>query len=261
MINAHSLNQDYLSWLNANTSFEQINTETVRIDSPFTDADNDEIVMYAIQTTSNTLRLTDDGWTLDNLAARGVTFTHSSHRQKLLHHQLIAYGVRLDNDALIVETELRHFAEAKHRLLQAILFINDMFILAPAKRPHVFLEDVAHFLTQNNIRTNQNMAYVGESGLIHKFDFSIPGIDQIPAKLIKVLSGANNPLIAKATLADIEQTRPITPGPSEFYVFLNDWGKEQPKTINPDILSLFRLNGITPLLFSQRNEYLATLTQ
>jgi len=260
MLNAHSLNQDYLSWLDSNTTFEQLNPGTVRIDSPFTDAIDDEIVMYALQQSDDMILLTDDGWTLNNLAAHGITFSRPSHRQKLLHNQLVAYGVHLSDGDLIVHSERHHFAEAKHRLLQAILFINDMFTLAPTEAAPVFLDDVAHFLMENNIRTNQNMAYVGESGLIHKFDFSIPGINQIPAKLIKVLSSANNSLLAKATLADIEQTRPIVPGPTKFYVFLNDTATKH-KSINPDILSLFHLNQIVPLLYSHRTDYLADLTR
>ena len=58
-----------------------------------------------------------------------------------------------------------HFAEAPFRLLQAILFINDMFMLARNNTGSIFVEDVGEFLTANNIRATANVAFYGNSGI------------------------------------------------------------------------------------------------
>lgn len=61
--------------------------------------------------------------------------------------------------------DINHFAEAKNRLLQAILFINDMFMLARNNTGSIFVEDVGEFLTVNNIRATANVAFYGNSGM------------------------------------------------------------------------------------------------
>ena len=57
------------------------------------------------------------------------------------------------------------FDSFKNRLLQAILFINDMFMLARNNTGSIFVEDVGEFLTANNIRATANVAFYGNSGM------------------------------------------------------------------------------------------------
>ena len=49
--------------------------------------------------------------------------------------------------------------------MQAILFINDMFMLARNNTGSIFVEDVGEFLTANNIRATANVAFYGNSGM------------------------------------------------------------------------------------------------
>lgn len=107
------------------------------------------------------------------------------------------------------------------------------------------------------------MAYIGASGLTHKYDFSIPGIDNIPMKLIKTLASPNNPMFAKSILADVEQTKPVLEDQGDFYVFLNDYNanKDSTVSVNPDIMRLFKGNGIKPVLYSERENYVEELSR
>ena len=60
------LQKQYLEWYKAKSSFKNLNSKTVRIDVPFLDNFSDEVTMYAIENSNNTITLTDDGWTIDN---------------------------------------------------------------------------------------------------------------------------------------------------------------------------------------------------
>lgn len=110
-------------------------------------------------------KLTDDGWTLDNLLSRGININKSKKRKTILINQLRGYGISLIDDELTTIVDINHFAEAKNRLLQAILFTNDMFMLALNNTGFIFVEDVGEFLTANNIRATANVAFYGNSGM------------------------------------------------------------------------------------------------
>ena len=133
MLDAEKLREKHLEWYNQNTRFENLNDNVVAIDVPFLDNFSDEIEMYAVGQKNGLIKLTDDGWTLDNLLSRGV--------------------------------DIDHFAEAKNRLLQVILFTNDMFMLARNNTGSIFVEDVGEFLTANNIRATVNVAFYGNNGM------------------------------------------------------------------------------------------------
>lgn len=49
--------------------------------------------------------------------------------------------------------------------MQAILFTNDMFMLARNNTGSIFVEDVGEFLTANNIRATANVAFYSNSGM------------------------------------------------------------------------------------------------
>ena len=60
-------------------------------------------------------KLTDDGWTLDNLLSRGVDINKSKKRKTILINQLRGYGISLIDDELTTTVNINHFAEAKNR--------------------------------------------------------------------------------------------------------------------------------------------------
>lgn len=264
MINAEELRKKHIEWYNENISFENISNNVVSIDVPFLDNFSDEIEMYAIEQSDGKIRLTDDGWTIDNLLSKGVDINRSIKRKKLLLHQLKGYGILLDDDELTTTVDIDNFAEAKNRLLQAILFVNDMFMLAKNTTQHIFVEDVGNFLLKNNIRATANIAFYGESGMTFKFDYLISGIKDIPTRLIKTLSVPNNSVYAKAILTDITEARKIRNDelePTDYYVFMNDIDSSQKsiRSIKPEVSAMFEDNNIRPVPYSKREDVLADL--
>ena len=215
---------------------------------------SDEVVIYAIPKPNNFIRLTDDGWTVDNLESQGIYIHRSQKREKLLETQLKTYGINLIDDELTISVDINDFPIAKHRLLQAILFVNDMFMLSNNNTKNIFIEDMDKYFLDNNIRVLKNASFVGESGLTHKFDYSIPGLGKkIPDKLIKILSGGNNDVFVKSIVTDVEQTKAVLDNKNTvFYTFINDQKNNEKVEIRSDILNLLNNSDIHPILYSDR---------
>lgn len=255
-LNAKVLSDKYIQWYKEQVSFRNVKKNIVRIDSPFLDSFQDEIVLYAIQQSNGTIRLTDDGWTINNLEEHGVFINRSKHRKEILKRQISLYGVEKNEfDELSVVVDISHFSEAKHRLLQAVLFVNDMFMFSPSNTSNVFLDDMQNFFDEHDIRVTAGVSFLGNSGLTHKYDFLISGFKDIPTRLIKTLSANNNDSIfAKSILTDISQTRMVRLEPTTYYVFINDLDKSKNKIdVNPDILALFEQNDIKPVKYTDRD--------
>ena len=51
--------------------------------------------MYTVGKKDGLIKLTDDGWTLDNLLSRGVDINKSKKRETILINQLRGYGISL----------------------------------------------------------------------------------------------------------------------------------------------------------------------
>ncbi|ANZ63604.1 hypothetical protein AYR62_05515 [Secundilactobacillus paracollinoides] len=130
MLSSTDLSNRYFTWLQKSISFEQLNQTTTRIDVPFLDSFSDELVIYAIQKDNGQLILTDDGWTLDNLAGEAVFIAHPSKEKTQLHQRLRAYGIVCEDNELKITTTLETFAQRMHLLLQTIVFVNDWATLS-----------------------------------------------------------------------------------------------------------------------------------
>lgn len=257
MINSKQLKEEYANWISNEFEYKELAKTTIRIDTPFFDRHNDSLILYAL-IENDTIKLTDGGYVVDDLESSGVHIFKSKSRTKIFESQLSSYGVKLNNqdNDLFVLTNLKGFPEAKHRLLQAMLFTNDMFMLNKKNTSHVFFDDVADFLEDNNIRAFQNALFTGSGGMSHKFEFSIPGIKNIPDKLIKTLNLPNNETYAKALTADVNYTSGVLKRPTQFYAFINDTEKD----IKSDIKSLLNFENINIIPFSKRNDYIKELS-
>ena len=257
MIKSKDLKTSYNEWVAQEFNYETIETSLVRIDTPFFDRHNDSLILYAQINQNDTITLTDGGYVIDDLESSGIYIMRSTQRKQLLKQQLLSYGVSLNADTyeLFIQTRLTNFPNDKHRLLQAMLFTNDMFMLGKKITANVFFEDVATFLEKNNIRAFQNVSFIGVSGMSHKFEFSIPGIREIPDRLIKTLNVPNNEMYAKALTADVHNTAAIFSRPTQFYAFVNDTDKK----IKSDIRSLLEYEDIKVIPYSQRENFVKEL--
>ena len=242
---------EYFNWLKSKTVTTPLNgwDEVV---TPFVDRHNDRIVIY-IRRDGSVIRMTDDGYTIADLEATGCSLD-TVHRKSVLSGFLSSFGVKLVDNELVVEANDQTFAQKKHFLIQAILSVNDMFMLSRNQVANLFFDDLNSFLTDNNIRYITSVQFLGISGFLHRMDFVIPKSKNRPERMI---SSINNPTVDRAKVLlfnwnDIQQSRPVD---SVMYVFLND-----NNSVSNNVISACMAYSTVPVLWSNRNDIIDQLT-
>lgn len=164
---------EYYSWLRGNASAKQLQNGWTEIGTPFMDRHNDGLVIYAKLEDDN-ITLSDDGYIIGDLLADGVAL-RGKKRQELLENFLLSYGVQNKNNELIMHTTVSNYPVSMHMFLQAMLSINDMFILNNASVKSIFMDDVAAFLDEQQIIYTPSFIAKGSTGLEFNFHFQIAG--------------------------------------------------------------------------------------
>lgn len=124
---ADALLQSYLQWLGEELQVTERNG-VCEISTPFLDRHNDAITIY-VEQKGGSLRLTDDGETVRDLRASGMEFK-TEKRRAHLQSVLSGFGVRLEGEEIASIATPADFPQKKHNLVQAILAVNDMFVMA-----------------------------------------------------------------------------------------------------------------------------------
>lgn len=235
----------YAEWIRDNTELREING-WVEITTPYLDRHNDHLQIYAKQI-NNHFVLTDDGYVIQDLEQSGCNL-NSKKRQQLLEITINGFGIRLDNDALMVQASYSNFAHRKHNLVQAMLAVNDLFYLAAPTVASLFIEDVASWLDNNDIRHTPQVKFAGESGYDHVFDFVIPKSKRKPERILKAINQPNKDN-AQATAFAWVDTRKVRSPSSQAYVLLND----TQRTPAPAVMEALHQYELHPVLWSNRD--------
>jgi hypothetical protein len=241
----------YVAWLRSKITLRDIDG-ACEITTPFLDRHNDRIQIY-VEQKNGFLLVSDDGNTLNDLELSGCKID-TPNRKQMLQTILNGFAVEEIGGELQVRAAPDTFAHKKHSLLQAILTVNDMFMMA---RPHVarfFREDVANFLDSLDVRYAPDVSFQGKSGYTHHFDFVIPKSRKSPERVIKAINNPNKDS-ATALLFSWTDTKEIRPPKAVIYAVLND----TEKSLNADVLSAFHHYEVKTVLWSKRDEYAAEL--
>lgn len=241
----------YINWLRCRITVEDING-ACEITTPFLDRHNDQLQIY-VQRSNGGFRLTDDGYILADLESSGCSIA-TGNRQRMLQTILRGFGVEEVEGALVTNATYSTFPQKKHALVQAMLAVNDMFLVA---RPHVtqlFLEEVSAFLETNEIRVVNAVEFTGKTGFVHKFDFAIPASKRSPERLIKAINSPSKESITSALFAWTD-TRDSRERQSQFFAILND----RERGPSDELTAAMREYEVTPILWSDRDKYVREL--
>lgn len=251
MLSAQELKKEYLNWYKQNLQFKSLDENLVRIDSPFTDNTQDGIIIYAEKNPNDSyITLTDDGYTMFNLKISGVDLKRSKNRMFIFKKNLDSYGISYNEqtEELYVKAPIEKFSESKHRLLQSLLFVNDMYILSKNNVKNIFTEDVGAVLDKHNIIYTQDINISGKSGMVHKFDFLIPSKKNKKEKFIKTVSSPNHAMITKSYVTDVNQAKQVRrEKPNEFFFIMDD----RKKAVNNEVKNLLHESGIKAINFTE----------
>lgn len=245
----------YVSWLHQGLSVEEVG-EACELTTPFLDRHNDYLQVYATRRNGNII-LSDDGYILSDLRTSGLE-VDTPKRKMVLDSVLKGLGVRAENNQLMVEASASNLGQRLHSLVQAMLAVNDMFVMAQPRVASLFLEDVRNFLDSNDIRYTARVKLAGKSGYDHGVDFLIPKSRKRPERILQAIASPkkDNIFAYLWTLSDTRAARAReSDSEAEAYAFLND----QEQTVGGDVIEALNAYDVTPAFWTQRAEYVDAL--
>lgn len=139
----------YVTWLRQGLSVEEVG-QACELTTPFLDRHNDHLQVYAARR-NGTIVLSDDGYILSDLRTSGLEID-TPKRKMVLDSILNGLGVRAENNHLMVEASAANLGQRLHSLVQAMLAVNDMFVMAQPRVAGFSFEDVRNFLDSHDIR-------------------------------------------------------------------------------------------------------------
>ncbi len=243
----------YVGWLRQGLSAEEMG-ETCELTTPFLDRHNDHLQVYATRRNGN-IMLSDDGYILSDLRTSGLELD-TPKRKMVLDSVLKGLGVRVENRQLVVEASDANLGQRLHSLAQAMLAVNDMFVMAQPRVASFFFEEVRNFLDSHDIRYTPRVKLAGKSGYDHGIDFLIPKSRRRPERILQAISTPKKDNIF-AYLWTLSDTRAARAGESkaEAFAFLND--QEQP--VGGDVVEALNAYSVAPAIWSQRSTYVDAL--
>lgn len=253
-MNLHECRQlidSYLAWLREGLSLAHLG-QSCELTTPFLDRHNDHLQIYA-STDNGKIILSDDGYILSDLRASGLEMI-TPKRKAVLQSILNGFGVKTDGKRLFVEASSRNLGQKIHSLIQAMISINDMFVMARPQVAYFFWEDVRDYLDQHDVRYSPRVKISGRSGYDHAVDFLIPKSRTRPERIVQAINAPDRNTIS-SYLFILEDTHEIRGEESEAYAFLND----QHRTIGGDMIEALEAYQVVPALWSQREKYVDAL--
>jgi len=245
----------YVGWLRQGLSVEDIG-EACELTTPFLDRHNDHLQVYATRRNGNII-LSDDGYILSDLRTSGLE-VDTPKRKMVLDGVLNGLGVRAEDGQLMVEASTHNLGQRLHSLVQAMLAINDMFVMGQPRVASFFFEDVRSFLDSNNVRYTPRVKLAGKSGYDHGIDFLIPKSSRRPERIVQAIAAPkkDNIIAYLWTLSDTRSARTAESEP-QAYAFLND--QDQP--VGGDVVEALTAYRVTPAIWSQRADYVSALAE
>lgn len=244
----------YVDWLRRGLSVEGIG-EACELTTPFLDRHNDHIQVYATRK-NGAIMLSDDGYTLSDLRTSGLE-VDTPKRKTVLESVLNGLGVRAENGQLLVEASASNLGQRLHSLVQAMLAVNDMFVMAQPRVASFFFEDVQRFLDSHDVRYTSRVKLSGKSGYDHGVDFLIPKSRKHPERILQAIATPkrDNIFAYLWTLSDTRAARTEESKP-EAYAFLND----QEQSVGGDVVEALNAYDVAPAIWSQRERFVPALT-
>lgn len=243
---------DYLAWLKSNMTELKLENGITEITTPFLDKNNDYTQIYVERKGKSRLILSDHGCIIDELNMIGIE-VKSKKRKEIVNAVLNRFGVKLIGETLTIECNAEDYPNAKHRLIQAMLAIDDLFYLSRPNIVSLFLEEVQSFFIENEIYPLSNISLNGIAGYMHNYEFALQKNKKNPERLIKVANNLSKTM-TESILFAWNDTRAVRDASSILYAFINDENRVSDKNINA-----LENYGVIPILWSDREEYLDAL--
>ncbi|MDY6856664.1 MAG: DUF1829 domain-containing protein [Thermodesulfobacteriota bacterium] len=250
-MNTEKLLESYYKWLKDNTVIEHnYNTKWSLISTPFVGIFNDMLEIY-IKVDGDTVLFSDDGITLNNLETIGVNILKSRQRRQIFDGILFNFGLKLTGRELQTNCTISDFPKRKHLFLEALIEINDMFMLSKENVASVFKDDVEEYLNELGIIYTKDFKFTGVSGIDFNFDFLIAG--RHVEMVLRAINYLNKTTLTTFLYAwdDIITTRKnVSKKDVSAIAIVND---DEKRIIKPEYLDALKIKRADYILWSERN--------
>lgn len=243
--------ESYVDWLRNGLSADSLEN-ACELTTPFLDRHNDHLQIYAVKN-DGVIVLSDDGYILSDLRTSGLDI-NTPKRKAVIDAVLNGFGVRIEGSQIVAEASIRNLGQKVHTLIQAMLAINDMFVMAQPRVSSYFWEDVKSFLDEKEVRYSPRVKISGHSGFDHAIDFLIPRSSRRPERFIQAINAPNKNTIG-TYLFSLGDTREARGNGAEAYAFLND--REKP--VGGDVIEALHAYNVRPAVWSAREEFVEVL--
>ncbi|MFP4293687.1 MAG: DUF1828 domain-containing protein [Bacteroidota bacterium] len=243
----------YVDWIKKGISLREVGDGWHELVTPFLNHRNDMIEIYLRQEPDGSILISDAGITLNELKLSGVDIERSGKRANELETILRSFGItKTEKNELIVKTTTKNFPQVKHRIIQAILSVDDLFVLSKPKVESFFIEDVMTFFEIKDVIFVRDTTFIGKSGFSHKFDFTLPKIKQRKEVAIKAINTPRKDRV-ESVMWMLEDTRLVRPE-TEGLLILNDESE-----ISSEIQRALEEYNISYFEWSKREENISKL--
>jgi len=238
---------DYTAWLKEEITIAAFG-EYIELTTPYLDRFNDYLQIYVKQNADGTITLTDDGYIIDSLISSGMVFKKGSNRQKALDRIAANFNISIIGEKITTTATAYSFPQKKHMMVQAMLAIDDLFVVSPENVKDLFMEDIEIYFNANNIYYSKDFSLLGKTGTVYTYDFHLQRTSEKPERFCK---GFNKLNLSKRdlTLFNWIDTKEKRGDLEELIVIYND-----DNSVSDDVLRGFSNYGIRTVPFSQRQE-------
>lgn len=237
----------YSEWLRKEITVVEFG-EFQEITTPYLDRFNDYLQLYVKLEKDGSIFITDDGVIIDNLIMSGICLRKNSSKKKLLEKIVTNYGMQLQGNDMVACCTVENFPQVKHRMVQAMLLVDDMFQLNRENATNLFVEELADFFDTNQFYPFRDFSLVGKTGSIYSYDFVFNRSATKPERFCRGINKINE-TNRNTTIFNWIDTKEQRKGDSMLYIVIND-----NNTVKPADLEAFANYDINPILFSERNK-------
>jgi hypothetical protein len=181
---------DYAEWLKKEITFANFG-EYVELTTPYLDRFNDYLQIYVKQNADGTLTMTDDGYIIGNLISSGMSLKKGTNRERIVHRIANNFNVSISCEDIITTAMAHNFPQKKHMMVQAMLAIDDLFVITKENIKNMFLEDIETYFNANEIFYSKDFSLLGKTGTVYTYDFHLQKTKEKPERFCRGINRLN----------------------------------------------------------------------
>lgn len=227
--------KEYTDWLYNSMIQSKISDNLFEVTTPFLDRHNEYTQIYISYLPNGEIEVNDYGYTLDDLRMSGFDFK-TEKRKNMLNQIINGFGVGIRDGFIYARTsDINRLAETKHKVLQAMIYVNDMFILNRSNVQSLFTQDVRSYFDNYEIYYTDNVHLIGKSKFTHNFAYILQRNKNNPERTVKLMNHSDRKDAYSSIMFSWTDTLPTRKPDSKLIVLLND-----NNTVSDDILDGFK---------------------